>query len=127
MNKKIIVTAAIFGLTAVIFGAFGAHALKASLSASELHAWETAVNYQFYHALALLFLSNFSKYRSRAIIASYWAFTIGLILFSGSIYLLSIDSLIGRNFSFLGPVTPVGGLLMILGWLFMLLSALKNK
>lgn len=127
MNKKIIVTAAIFGLFAVIFGAFGAHALKASISSSELDAWKTAVNYQFYHSLALLFLSNFSKYRSRSILISYWAFTIGIILFSGSIYLLSIDGLLGTSFSFLGPVTPIGGMLFIIGWLFLLLAALKNK
>lgn len=127
MNKKIIITAALFGLTAVIFGAFGAHALKASLSVTELDGWKTAVSYQFYHTLALLFLSNFSKYRSRAIIAAYWAFTFGIFIFCGSIYLLSLDSLIGQDFSFLGPVTPIGGLSMILGWIFMLLAALKNK
>lgn len=127
MNRQIIVTASIFGLTAVVFGAFGAHALKASLSASSLDAWHTAVSYQFYHTLALLFLSTFSKYRSRSIRLSYWFYTAGIIIFSGSIYLLSLDSLIGQNFSFLGPVTPIGGLCLIFGWVFLLLAALKNK
>ena len=127
MNRQIIITAALFGLTAVIFGAFGAHALKASLSSADLEAWKTAVSYQFYHTLVLLFLSNFSKYRSRSIRFGYWSFTAGIILFSGSIYLLSLRSLIGINLSFLGPVTPVGGLLLILGWLFLLFAALKNK
>ena len=127
MNKQIIITAALFGLFAVIFGAFGAHALKASLSADALDAWKTAVSYQFYHSLALLFLSTFSKYRSRSIRFSYWAFTLGIVLFSGSIYLLSLRSLIGVNLSFLGPLTPVGGLLLIIGWVFLLLAALKNK
>jgi uncharacterized membrane protein YgdD (TMEM256/DUF423 family) len=127
MNKKIIVTAAIFGLFAVMLGAFGAHALKERLTSSDLDAWKTAVSYQFYHTLALLFLSNFSKYRSRSIRISYWAFTLGIILFSGSIYLLSIDVLIGANFSFLGPITPIGGLLLIIGWSFLLLAAIKNK
>lgn len=127
MNRQIIITAALFGLAAVILGAFGAHALKESLSSSAIEAWKTAVSYQFYHTLALLFLSNFSKYRSRSIRAAYWAFTLGMILFSGSIYLLSIDSLLGMNFSILGPVTPIGGFLLILGWIFLLLSAIKNK
>jgi uncharacterized membrane protein YgdD (TMEM256/DUF423 family) len=127
MNRQIIITAALFGLAAVVFGAFGAHALKESISSSALEAWKTAVSYQFYHTLALLFLSNFSKYRSRAIRISYWAFMLGIILFSGSIYLLSIDSIIGMNLSFLGPVTPIGGFLLILGWIFLLLSAIKNK
>ena len=127
MNRQIIITAALFGLVAVVFGAFGAHALKENISPTSLEAWKTAVSYQFYHTLALLFLSNFSKYRSRAIRISYWAFTLGMILFSGSIYLLSIDDLIGINLSFLGPVTPIGGFLLILGWFFLLLSAIKNK
>ena len=127
MNRQIIITAALFGLAAVIFGAFGAHALKENISPSALEGWKTAVSYQFYHTLALLFLSNFSKYRSRSIRIAYWSFTLGMILFSGSIYLLSISALVGVSFSFLGPVTPIGGLLLILGWFFLLLSAIKNK
>jgi uncharacterized membrane protein YgdD (TMEM256/DUF423 family) len=127
MNKQIIVTAALFGLTAVILGAFGAHALKAVLNESQLETWKTGVSYQFYHTFALLFLSNFSKYRSRSIRFSYWAFTIGILLFSGSIYLLALSNLTGMNLSFLGPVTPIGGLLLIIGWAFLLFAALKNK
>lgn len=127
MNRQIIITASVFGITAVLFGAFGAHALKAVLSPADLEAWKTAVSYQFYHTFALLFLSNFSKYRSRSIRFSYWAFSSGIVLFSGSIYLLALRSVTGINFSFLGPVTPIGGLLFILGWLFLLFAALKNK
>jgi uncharacterized membrane protein YgdD (TMEM256/DUF423 family) len=127
MNRQIIITAALFGLSGVVLGAFGAHALKASVSISELEAWKTAVSYQFYHTLVLLFLSNFSKYRSRSVISAYWFFTIGILLFSGSLYLITVDSLLGINLSFLGPVTPVGGLFLIIGWVFLLLAALKNK
>lgn len=127
MNRQIIITASIFGLSAVILGAFGAHALKESLSPSSLESWKTAVSYQFYHTLALLFLSTFSKYRSRSIRFAYWSFTLGILIFSGSIYLLSTTALSKINFSFLGPVTPLGGLLLILGWLFLLFAALKNK
>lgn len=127
MNRQIIITASVFGLSAVILGAFGAHALKESLSPSSLESWKTAVSYQFYHTLALLFLSNFSKYRSRSIRFAYWSFTLGMLIFSGSIYLLSTTAISNINFSFLGPVTPLGGLLLILGWLFLLFAALKNK
>lgn len=127
MNKQIIVTAAFFGLTAVIFGAFGAHALKAVLSASELENWKTAVSYQFYHTLAILFLSTFPKYRSRLIKVAYFAYTVGIVLFSGSLYLLSAREVLGINASFLGPITPIGGVFLIIGWISVLLAALKNR
>ncbi|MBC8052503.1 MAG: DUF423 domain-containing protein [Sphingobacteriaceae bacterium] len=127
MNRQIIITASLMGLAAVIFGAFGAHALKSSLSSADLEVWKTAVSYQFYHTLALLFLSTFSKYRSRSIRFAYWAFTGGIFLFSGSLYLLSTRTISGVNFSFLGPVTPIGGVLFIMGWFFLLFAALKNK
>jgi uncharacterized membrane protein YgdD (TMEM256/DUF423 family) len=127
MNRQIILTAAVLGLSAVILGAFGAHALKEHLYAYELDIWKTAVSYQFYHTLAMLFLSTFSKYRSRSILVSYWGFFLGTVLFSGSLYLLALDSYLGVNLSFLGPITPVGGLFFIVGWLSLLLAALKNK
>jgi len=127
MNKQIIITAALFGLSAVILGAFGAHALKASVSSNDLENWKTAVSYQFYHTLALLFLSNFSRYRSRLIKMAYIMFSIGIVFFSGSLYLLSVRSITGMGASFLGPFTPVGGLFLIIGWISLLLAALKNK
>ncbi len=127
MNKQLIITAAIFGLTAVVLGAFGAHALKTSFTATGSENWKTAVSYQFYHTLALLFLSTFSKHRSRLIKLAYIAFSVGIILFSGSLYLLSLRNIIPLNISFIGPVTPLGGLFLIIGWLCMLLAALKNK
>ena len=127
MNKQIIITAAFFGLTAVILGAFGAHALKSSLTVIQLNNWRTGVEYQFYHALALLFLSTFSKYRSRLIKIAFLSFSLGIVLFSGSLYLLSTLSITGLPTSYLGPVTPLGGLFLIGGWLSLILAALKNK
>ena len=127
MNKQIIITAAFFGLTAVILGAFGAHALKSSLTVIQLNNWRTGVEYQFYHALALLFLSTFSKYRSRLIKIAFLSFSLGIVLFSGSLYLLSTVSITGLSTSYLGPVTPLGGLFLIGGWLSLILAALKNK
>jgi uncharacterized membrane protein YgdD (TMEM256/DUF423 family) len=128
MNKPIVFTAAIFGLLGVICGAFGAHGLKAYLTADQLEVWHTAVQYQFYHALALLFLSTFAQTKNKLITASYYFFTFGIIFFSGSLYLLACREMIGWNWlQIMGPVTPIGGLLFILGWLMLALAAFRNK
>ncbi|RYD88809.1 MAG: DUF423 domain-containing protein [Sphingobacteriales bacterium] len=128
MNKQIIVTASILGAIAVICGAFGAHALKASLEPRQLEVWQTAVQYQFYHVFALLFLSTFSRFKNKLISATYYLFTVGILLFSGSLYLLATRDLLGlQGLSFLGPITPVGGLLFIIGWITIALAALRNK
>ncbi|HCN84727.1 MAG TPA: DUF423 domain-containing protein [Sphingobacteriaceae bacterium] len=128
MNKRIILTSSLFGALAVVFGAFGAHSLKDKLTSSELEIWRTAVDYQFYHTLALLFLASFSRFKSRLINAASYMFTFGIILFSGSLYLLSTQSLTNLQWSqFIGPITPLGGVLFILGWLCLFLATLKNK
>jgi uncharacterized membrane protein YgdD (TMEM256/DUF423 family) len=128
MNKRIIIFASVFGVLAVVLGAFGAHGLKKLVSADELDTWHTAVQYQFYHTLALLFLSTFSRFRSRAINAASWFFTAGILLFSGSLYLLSAKDILNiTNVSILGPLTPIGGLMFILGWISLLVATIKNK
>jgi uncharacterized membrane protein YgdD (TMEM256/DUF423 family) len=128
MNKRIILTASLFGLSAVFLGAFGAHGLKGKLSDSDMEIWKTAVNYQFYHTLALLFLSSFLRLRSSLINIASYSFTFGILFFSGSLYLLSARSITGLNWDrFLGPLTPLGGVLFILGWICLFLVALKNK
>ncbi|RFZ84321.1 DUF423 domain-containing protein [Mucilaginibacter terrenus] len=128
MNKRIITTAAIFGAIAVICGAFGAHALKAVLLPRQLEVWQTGVQYQFYHVFALLFLSTFSRVKTGLINAAFYLFTFGIVLFSGSLYLLACrDILKMPGLSVVGPVTPIGGLLFIAGWVSLALAALKNK
>lgn len=128
MNKRIILIAASFGFTAVVLGAFGAHALEDKISKTHMETWETAVHYQFYHTLALLFLATFSRAKNSFIKLAYVSFTIGIILFSGSLYLLSIRSLAGfGSLAFLGPVTPIGGLCFLIGWLGLFTATLKNK
>lgn len=128
MNKKIIITAAAFGFLAVIFGAFGAHSLEKLVSEKQLEVWQTAVQYHFYHTLALLFLSTFSRARNKIINFSYYCFVFGILLFSGSLYVLSLKDVFGlSSVSVLGPITPVGGLFFILGWLSLLLAALRDK
>ena len=117
--------AAIFGIIAVIFGAFGAHALKAQLSATALENWKTAVNYQFIHALALLLLATLQT--NRFIRLSAWFFALGIVCFSGSLYLLSIREILTINIAFFGPITPIGGLFFIIGWVFLFFSAFKKN
>ena len=117
--------AAIFGIIAVIFGAFGAHALKAQLSATALENWKTAVNYQFIHALALLLLATLQT--NRFICLSAWFFALGIVCFSGSLYLLSIREILTINIAFVGPITPIGGLFFIIGWVFLFFSAFKKN
>ncbi len=117
--------AAIFGTIAVIFGAFGAHALKAQLSISALENWKTAVNYQFVHALALLLLATLPG--NTFIRLSAWFFGLGIVCFSGSLYLLSLREILTINTAFVGPITPLGGLFFSIGWVFLFFSAFKKN
>lgn len=125
MSKNIIRVAAVFGMLAVIAGALGAHALKEDLSITELEDWHTAVEYQFYHVFALLFLS-FTHSRSGNTYkkSAFYLFTLGIIFFCGSLYLLACRELLGLNWvNVVGPLTPIGGVLLIFGWLMVLLAA----
>lgn len=125
MNKRILLLSSVFGALAVTLGAFGAHALKNLLSPTALQNWNTAVNYQFIHTLALLFLAISPQNRHFKIAS--WFFGLGILLFSGSLYLLSLREVWPMPIAFLGPITPIGGLLLILGWVYLFISALKQK
>lgn len=128
MNKQIILAASFFGVLAVILGAFGAHGLEGKVSAVQLDTWKTANQYHFYHTLALLFLSTFSRAKNASIRVSFIAFSLGILLFSGSLYLLSVRDLLElEGFSFLGPITPLGGLCFIVGWVGLFIAALRNR
>ncbi|MCF8253706.1 MAG: DUF423 domain-containing protein [Bacteroidia bacterium] len=106
---------------AVILGAFGAHLLKEKIGENELKTFETGVKYQFYHALAILVLSiNYRKFDSKYLQIALSLFFLGIILFSGSLYLLSTINLWGsESFKFIGAITPIGGLSFISGWLIL--------
>lgn len=128
MNKQIILIASFFGLVAVVLGAFGAHGLEGKISEYHLGTWRTANQYHFYHVFALLFLSTFSRAKSQSIRVSFIAFTIGIVLFSGSLYLLSVRALLGiEGASFLGPITPLGGLCFMIGWIGLFVAAVKHR
>ena len=127
MNNKILSTAAFFGMTSIILGAFGAHALKQVLSVEQLATFETGVKYQMYHALFLLFL-GLNTHLSIKVKKTILGLTLlGVIFFSGSIYLLATDSLNDFNFKVIGFVTPIGGLLLIIAWSILMVQFLKQK
>lgn len=114
------ISGAAYGGLAVIFGAFGAHALKKVLTEELLRSFETGVKYQMYHALALLLLGTTMEPDSSLANLAGWCFLIGTFLFSFSIYGLCLSDAKGAKWRFLGPVTPLGGLLLVLGWGFLL-------
>lgn len=107
---------ALYGLLAVIFGAFGAHALKKSFSDDQLKSFETGVKYQMYHAIVLVMIGfNFNLDTPPQQYMVY-CFAIGTALFSFSIYGLTLSATKGETWKFLGPITPLGGLLLVAGW-----------
>lgn len=117
MSNIILVFGGVFGGLAVIFGAFGAHALKKKFLPELQKSFETGVKYQMYHAIVLILcghLFSFSRF-SEEIMG--WCFIGGTILFSFSIYGLTLSSSSGKKWRFWGPVTPLGGLLLVLGWI----------
>ncbi|HNS13221.1 MAG TPA: DUF423 domain-containing protein [Bacteroidia bacterium] len=129
MQKTFLLTGTLLGALAVILGAFGAHALKAKISVENLQIFETGVRYQFYHALALLLLAViFDKISAGQAQLAGYCFLIGVILFSGSIYLLATRELLEIDSwnKVLGPITPIGGLTLISGWVFFFIAVLKG-
>ena len=116
MERKITSVAALMGITAIILGAFGAHALKKQLSVEQLESFETGVKYQMYHALFLLFLgmNTFINEKVKKVVFQLVVF--GVFFFSGSIYLLTTKAITGVDFKFIGIVTPIGGVLLIMAW-----------
>ena len=125
MNNKLISIAALLAFLAVALGAFGAHTLNELLTTEKLNSFETGVKYQFYHSLALLIIGlNANKLNATALIGKFML--IGIVFFSFSIYLLSLQELIGINLSILGPITPIGGLLLMISWLILIFKNYKK-
>ncbi len=127
MYKPALVAGCIFAGLAVALGAFGAHALKAALTQQQLSIYEKGVTYQFYHSLALLAVGIlFSSFPLPGMRWAAWLFMAGIILFSGSLYLLVGLQSKGLSIGPAGIITPIGGLCFIAGWLMLLLSILKK-
>ena len=122
MNKNLVITS-VLGAFTIVLGAFGAHSLQEILTVSELKSFETAVRYQMYHVIVLLFVNAYSTFSSKTKNSISYLFFIGILFFSGSIYAITL----GVSAKSIWFVTPLGGLFFILGWLKMSISYLKKE
>ncbi len=134
MQKRFLVYSGFSGAIAVALGALGAHFLKTKVAAGvltldNLQAFETAARYQMYHSIALIAVALLTeKIKNNLLPKAGYCFMIGIVLFSGSVYLLSTASLIGlSDVHWLGPITPIGGLFFITGWLLLAFASIKHS
>jgi len=127
IEKKIFCIATLIGLSAVVLGAFAAHGLQYNLNEASIKSFLTGVRYQFYHAFFLFIVGltpSIKRYQKRIIL---WLVCVGVVLFSISIYLLSISKLTDYDLTFLGPITPIGGVVLISAWITFLYYIVKSK
>lgn len=122
MFKNLIITC-FLGMSAVMLGAFGAHALKESLTAAQLLSFETAVRYQIYFTIILLFVNIYDGFSGKQKNSISYLFFAGILCFSGSIYLIQLTQITAKSIWF---VTPLGGLFFIIGWISMIMIFLKK-
>ena len=129
MHKKFLFIASLLGALAVALGAFGAHGLKKIVQTSDLSTFQTGVQYQMYHVFALLAAAIlYEKFRNKWIRWSGVCFIIGILLFSGSLYILTVlkaNAAVGTDS--IGLITPFGGLFFILGWIFLLVGIVRQS
>ena len=128
MQKIIFTATALSGFMAVGLGAFGAHALRSLISVDAIAIWEKGIQYQFYHTLALLFCCLYLRTQYVTIVRNAAiCFLLGIVCFSGSLYLLATRELSGISTAIIGPVTPLGGIFFICGWALLLFHFLQTE
>lgn len=128
MQKTLLLLIGLFGLLAVALGAFGAHGLENKIDEKHLHMWEKGVQYQIYHVLAAFMCYLYLRREYSVMVRNAaFCFLLGILCFSGSLYLLATRELTGLAGSFLGPITPIGGFFFIAGWGFVLANALTTQ
>ncbi|MDH5517867.1 MAG: DUF423 domain-containing protein [Gammaproteobacteria bacterium] len=121
-SRNLIMLGSLGGLLSIVLGAFGAHAVKAWLATDLMAVYQTAVSYQMYHSLGLILIGLiYHHHQSRLIKSAGWLMLSGMIIFSGSLYLLSLAGI-----RWLGMITPVGGICLIIAWLFLLMGISKK-
>ena len=123
MFKNLIITG-FLGMFAIVLGAFGAHALKELLTSDQLLSFETAVRYQMYHVLVLLFVNTYEGFTTKQKNRISYLFFLGILFFSGSIYAIQLTSITAKSIWF---ITPLGGLFFIIGWLSMIMIFVKKS
>ena len=127
MNKKLLIAGSILGILGIVLGAFAAHGLEKLIDADGLKTFETGVRYQLYHAFLLLILgsTSFISIKTKNIV--FYLVILGVICFSGSIYGLATNTLSSFDFKRVAMITPLGGSLLIVGWIVMLIGIIRNK
>lgn len=116
------------GILAVVLGAFGAHALRDNIDEKMMHAYETGIQYHFYHLFAMIFCVLYMQFNQNFTLQkSFYLFLAGIVCFSGSLYGMAFASSSGTSMKFLGPITPLGGVLFILAWAYMFWSVYKTS
>jgi len=128
MTKKFLITTGIMGALSVVLGAFGVHILIGIISEKHMSTYNTANEYLMFHTLALLGISFMNRYISRSYLNTiYYFFVIGIILFSGSLFLISLKELTGFGMGSLGIITPIGGILLFAGWITLIYAGASYK
>ena len=127
MRREILIAGALLGLVGIILGAFAAHGLKPRIGIESLQTFETGVKYQIYSAFFLLFLGILPVISAKMKNICFYLTTVGVVLFSGSIYLLATNSLTSFDFTVIALTTPVGGTLLISAWIMLLICFVKLK
>lgn len=128
MHKPFLRTASLLGALAVALGAFGAHSLKGRVSDAAVNTFEAGVRYQFYHVIVLILLAIlYKEFKSKWILFSGNLFLLGILLFSGSLYTITFLVATLRHVSWIGIITPLGGLAFIAGWFCLLMAIISNK
>lgn len=127
-QKSSFISGAILIVIAIILGAFGAHSLEKAIPVDKLETFEVGVRYQMYHGFGLLFLGLISSYLSTSLKWSLRLMLFGVLFFSGSIYILATQSLLGLDISkIIGPITPIGGLLLLISWSILIIKIIQEK
>lgn len=128
MTKRFLITVGLMGAAGVILGAFGAHILSGNIPQEDLDLYDVANEYLMIHALALLGLAFMNRYVSRSYLnIIYYLFVVGTILFSGTLYISSLKELTGFSLGGLSRLTPIGGLLLVAGWITIFMSEINYK
>ncbi len=122
MNKNVSITS-LLGIIAIVLGAFAAHSLKESLSPDEMEGLRTGIRYQMYHVIVLLFVNTYQGFSEKFKNQLSMVFFVGILFFSGSIYAIYLAGIPAKSIWF---ITPIGGLLLILGWAFLFIHFLKK-
>lgn len=127
MNKKLLLTGALFGIFGIILGAFAAHGLEKLVDEEAVASFETGVRYQMYHAFLLLVLGSTSFLNKKYESVVYYLTVVGILFFSVSIYALATNKLSSFDFTSIALITPLGGLLLILAWVLIFIGIIRKK